>query len=502
MTHTVAVVGAGPAGIVTGAVFDADGFDVTVYEKFDEVGGTWSSERRYVGLASQADSGIFEFSGKPNDTPFPDAEQVQRYLREYACERGVYDRIEFETEVVGLRRRDDGWTVDIEGPDGTRTTTEFDYVVVCSGLHHVPNEPEIPGRDGFEGRVLHTSEVDSHAPLEDEHVVTVGFGKSALDISVEASRVGASSTLVFRRAGWHIPKRLLNGTVPYKYLLFSRFGGSLLPQFPDEDVVRPVDRLPGPVKDLLWTAITKDFVLSSGLGRADEDLIPEHRLPNDIARSGVYPDEFADRVADGAIATEKAGVERFDPDGVVLSTGGKVLADVVVLGTGFRQEFPFTEACPELDLRTDEGEFGAYRSLVPPETDRIGFVGLRQTHNNFLSMEVSAHWLVAYFRAELPSMPTTERMHAEIEQRLEWFRETLPRNQGYDFGPYVVHTPEQLLVDMGIDPNQAPNPLAEYFSPVKARWYDDLREKRVAATRGTDASGDRVEWTATPTADD
>jgi len=483
MTERVCVVGAGPGGIVTGAVFDRDGYDVTVYEKFDEVGGTWSSERRYVGLASQADAGLFEFSTKPNDTPFPDAESVQRYLREYADEHGVTDDIEFETEVVGLTSREQGWTVTTSGPDGTETTTAFDYVVVCSGLHHIPKIPDIPGLDEFEGPVVHSNDVDSHDLLADQRVVTVGFGKSALDISVEASRVGESSTLVFRRAGWHIPKRLLRGTVPYKYLLFSRLGGSLLPQFPDDDVVRLLDRLPSTAKDLLWRAITKDFVLSAGLHRADEALIPENELPDDIARSGVYPDEFADRVADGDITARKGSVERLDADGVCLTDGTKVLADAVVFGTGFRQEFPFLDTCPDLDLRTDDGAFGAYRSLVPPETDDIGFVGLRQTHNNFLSMEVSAHWLAAYFQDELDPMPTTEEMHADIEDRLAWHSDTLPDNQGYDFGPYVVHTPEQLLVDLGINPEQAPHPLAEYAEPVKARWFDDLHEKRVEATR-------------------
>jgi len=482
MSGTVGIVGAGPGGIVTAAVFARDGFDVTVYEKFDEVGGTWSSERRYVGLAAQADSGIFEFSDEPNDTPFPDAEDVQSYLREYARKHGVYDDVAFETEVVGLAERERGWAVELSDADTGRTeTARHDYVVVCSGLHHVPEVPGVPGRERFEGAVLHTSEVDSHSVLEDRDVVTVGFGKSALDLSVEASQAGASSTLVFRRACWHIPRRLLGGQVPYKYLLFSRLGGSLLPQFPHDEVVRPIDRLPARLKDLLWAAITRDFVYSGGLGDLDE-LVPSNGLPDDIARSGVYPDEFAGRVADGAITPEKARVERFESDGVVLSTGGKVLADLVVFGTGFRQEYPFLDASP-LDLRTDDGLFAAYRSLVPPETDRIGFVGLRQTHNNFLSMEVSAHWLAAYFQGELPSMPTTEEMYADVERRLQWFRETLPRNQGYDFGPYVVHTPEQLLLDMGIGPNQAPNPLVEYLAPVKARWYDDLHEKRVAATR-------------------
>lgn len=486
MTERVCIVGAGPAGIVTAAVFDRDGFDVTVYEKFDELGGTWSSQRRYVGLAAQADTGLLEFSEQPNDTPFTEAEDVQQYLREYAHEQGVYDRIEFETEIVGLDECEDGWLVETAGEGDGEESRRFEYVVVCSGLHHVPKVPEIPGRESFEGTMVHSSEVDSRDLFEGERVVSIGFGKSALDMSVEAAEVGADTTLVFRKANWHLPKRMVLGQVPYRFLTFSRFGGSLLPRYHDEETVRLIDRVPERLKSLLWTGITKDLVRSAGLHRVDEALIPDTDLPHDIARTGVYPDGFVDAVAEGEITPHEAGVKRFDADGLHLSTGEYVPADVVVFGTGFHQTFPVLSDCDSLSLRNEDGRFAAYRSIVPPETDRIGFVGLRQTFNNFLSMEVSAHWLAAYFQAELEPMPTTAEMHEAIEERLEWQAETMPRTQGYDFGPYVIHTPEELLVDMGIDPNQAPNPLAEYFRAVKSRWYSDLHEQRIAATRGVD----------------
>lgn len=40
-TPTVCVIGAGIAGLVTAKVLSKDGFEVTVYEKEDALGGTW-----------------------------------------------------------------------------------------------------------------------------------------------------------------------------------------------------------------------------------------------------------------------------------------------------------------------------------------------------------------------------------------------------------------------------------------------------------------------------
>ena len=43
----IAVVGAGFAGLVSAKVFRDFGWSVTVFEKDSEVGGVWSSSRRY-----------------------------------------------------------------------------------------------------------------------------------------------------------------------------------------------------------------------------------------------------------------------------------------------------------------------------------------------------------------------------------------------------------------------------------------------------------------------
>lgn len=477
--QSLCVVGAGPAGLVTAKVFLEDGFDVTVFEKYDEIGGTWSSHRRYVNLNHQLDKGIFEFSGMPNDEAYEEAESIQAYLREYADRFDVADRIEFETEVVDMTETTDGWTVTTRDPRGDTQSRDFMYVVVCQGLHHLPKIPDVPGIDDFTGVVRHSSEVDSPDILDDNRVVVVGGGKSAFDLAVEAARAGRSATFVFRKANWMIPKKLLGGRLPHRYVLYTRFGESLQPQYFNDDCVRLIDRLPASVKDRLWAIVHRDAIRSAGLHRVDPDLVPETELRHDIAHAGVMPDEFADLVESGEITPIRSVVDRMDADGLHLESGAHVEADVVVFATGFRKDVPFFG--DDAGIKTEDGQFYLYRSLLPPTMDNIGFVGTRETFNNFLSMEISAHWLAAYFQDELVSMPTREEMRGTIDRRLEWQESVLPNTKGFDFGPYDLHCVDELLLDMGVETRRS-DPITEYFRPrARARHYTDLRRERKRA---------------------
>ena len=483
------VVGAGPAGIVTAKTLLEDGFDVTVYEKYDEIGGTWSSHRRYVDLHHQLDKGIMEFADMPNDGAYESAESVQAYLEAYAEEYDLLERIQFQTEVYGLDRVSGGWTLDVRRTDGgRRERNRFDHVAVCCGFHHLPKLPDVPGIEAFAGDDHHSSEVHDDDALEGERVVVVGGGKSAHDLSVRAGKIGRDATMVYREANWMIPKKLLGGRVPHRFILYSRFGESILPEYYNDDCVRLIDRAPGPIKDGIWKIVTRDIVRSAGLHRMETPMVPETELRHNITSAGVMPDEFSDLVVAGSIEPVKGTVERVEADGVRLGDGAFVDADVIVFATGFHKRVPFFDA--DADLKTDDGQFFLYRSIVPPDVEDIGFVGLRQTFNNFISMEVTAHWLSAYFKDELIESPTTEEMYETIDRRLEWLESEMPDTGGFDFGPYNLHTVDELLIDLGVATRRSRNPVAEYLLPgARGRRYAGLKREREEAVAATTTPG-------------
>lgn len=191
------VCGRGPArGIVAAKVLLENGFDVTVFDKYQQVGGIWSSRGCYDGLASQSALRLFEFADLPNRLHFADAAATQRYLEHYAEAFGVLNRVRPGTEVISVRpvkgpgrMGSSGWSVGSR-PVGDKEAEvrreTFDYVVVASGAHHHAQLPGLPGRELFRGTVLHSDKVRA-GTFTGRRVVVVGGGKSALDLVTRAA---------------------------------------------------------------------------------------------------------------------------------------------------------------------------------------------------------------------------------------------------------------------------------------------------------------------------
>lgn len=60
--RTVAIVGAGAAGLVAAKTLLVDGFDVVLFEKNASLGGIWSPDGSYYNLHTQQPGGTMEYS--------------------------------------------------------------------------------------------------------------------------------------------------------------------------------------------------------------------------------------------------------------------------------------------------------------------------------------------------------------------------------------------------------------------------------------------------------
>lgn len=193
---TVCVLGAGISGLVAAKTLAQDGFDVQVLERDSDLGGTWAPSRTYPGLRTNNSKLTYEFSDFPYPEGvdvFPRAEQVRSYLESYADHFGVRSTISFQREVCDISRASgdaNRLTVTHRSTEGVEdgTSSDFDFVAVCSGAFHVPHVPTIPGADVFGGRIVHSSEVTPSTYEPGDKVVVVGAGKSAFDCAAWAAR--------------------------------------------------------------------------------------------------------------------------------------------------------------------------------------------------------------------------------------------------------------------------------------------------------------------------
>jgi dimethylaniline monooxygenase (N-oxide forming) len=479
--NRVGVIGAGIAGLVTAKVLRDDGFDVVVLEKEPVVGGVWAESRTYPGLRTNNSRFTYAFSDHPYPRTadvFPTAEQVHEYLASYVARFRLAPLVRLSTEVVKVSRGATAFEITVRSPDGPETL-ECDFVVVCAGVFSEPNVPEIEDADRFAGAVLHSSEATDPALFAGQRVVVVGAGKSALDCAAWAASHAQMCMLVFRRPHWMAP-RYLPGGIPGDWLYLTRLTESFLRYHRLSRFERFLGGPGKPVARLFWQRASGQFRL-----RMPAVMVPDELLPAGFENLGIGQDAF-DMAREGQLLARRDEIRAL-PGGteVLLASGERVAADVVIFATGWRQSLPFL--APELQSAVlRDGEFRLYRHILPSTESRLGFIGYASTTACQLTSEVSAHWLSEAFRGDL-ALPAIDEMEREIDRVGAWLREALPaRAQGYFLGPYLAHHIDDLVADMGLPTRRASNFLTEYLGPVLPGRYRGLaEERRLARGDGT-----------------
>jgi dimethylaniline monooxygenase (N-oxide forming) len=335
----VAVIGAGIAGLVTAKVLRDDGFDVTAFEKEPTIGGVWAESRTYPGLRTNNSRRTYAFSDHPYDRSadlFPTADQVRQYLASYVTRFGLAPLIRLSTEVLGVSRRGAAFEVAVQGPDGPACVV-CDFVVVCAGTFSEPHVPEIRSVERFTGTVVHSSQAVDPELFMGKRVIVLGAGKSALDCAAWAAECAQSCTLVFRTAHWMAP-RVLPGGIPIDRLVLGR-----LPElfFRYHHLTRVERFLHGRgriLTRLLWWVTG---VLFRTFLRMPAVMMPDQPLPLGVENLGMAP-EFYDLARQGRLDLRRDEIAAVgDGAEVLLASGDRIAADVVIFATGWRQTFPF-----------------------------------------------------------------------------------------------------------------------------------------------------------------
>jgi cation diffusion facilitator CzcD-associated flavoprotein CzcO len=153
---TVGIIGAGVSGMAAGLRMQRAGVPFTIFEKADEVGGTWR-ENRYPGLTIDVPSPIYTFAGErnPHWRRFMSAQQeILDYHRDVSHRTGLREQIRFGAEVVSA-----DWTgTEWELRTASGETHRFRVLVCAQGFLHHPNWPAIEGLERFAGECVHSAQ--------------------------------------------------------------------------------------------------------------------------------------------------------------------------------------------------------------------------------------------------------------------------------------------------------------------------------------------------------
>src|ERR1700756_2097721 len=199
----VAIIGAGMSGMCMAVKLQDAGIDsFTIFEKADDVGGTWR-DNTYPGLTCDIPSRYYAYAFRPNPDwshLLPPGPEIQAYFRRVADERGIRRHIRFSATVTKAEYDDGQWR--LTTADGEET---FDVLVTATGFLRVPRFPQITGHDTFAGPAFHSSRWDHSVSLPDKRIGVIGTGSTGVQITAELGGNVRQLKVFQRTAQWIAP---------------------------------------------------------------------------------------------------------------------------------------------------------------------------------------------------------------------------------------------------------------------------------------------------------
>lgn len=383
----LAIVGAGPSGLAAAKHAMEAGFDVTVFEASDDVGGQWHSTAPHSGIwprmrtnTSRMMTAFSDVPPPPDHELYPFAEQIQAYLQHYAAQFGVTERIRFQTPVTSLDASAPGrgWLVDGE---------RFDGVVLASGRFRKPRLP--PGLEGFDGTLIHAFDYPGAEHFRGRRVLVYGNGISGHEIASDLATV-TRVTSAYRKPRYVLQK-IVDG-VPSDWRWYT--------------YVAALQRRALPAGE--WGPRLRERVIQVsgnpadfGAPAPDEDIL--------VAGHSLCQDYLA-QVRRGDIVC-RPGISAVHGRTVTFTDGTADDFDVLLCATGYDLDLPFLSA----DLQHVFGpELALHHRTFHPDLPGLAVMGQFALQGPYFPvLELQARWITGVWSGSMPA-PTEAAMRESV----------------------------------------------------------------------------------------
>ena len=337
------IVGAGQGGLALGARLKRLGVPTLIVEAHERPGDSWRKRYKSLCLHDPVWYDHMPYLPFPDDWPvYTPKDKMADWLEAYAkvMELNVWSSSPCRKASFDAARGQ--WTVEVLR-EGRPVTLTPRHLILATGMSGIPNEPAFPGMELFAGEQCHSSRYKSSDAYSGKKCVVIGSNNSAHDICADLWEKGADITMV-QRTSTHVATSdalfrfgtsrlysedalergidtdnadLLNASVPYR----------LMPE-----LLKPVTAsIKAADADLLNRLEKAGFLLD--FGDDESGLFLKYMRRG----SGYYIDVGAsDLIANGDIKLKSGvGVREIIRNGVMLSDGTELPADLIVYATGY-----------------------------------------------------------------------------------------------------------------------------------------------------------------------
>ena len=348
----IVVIGAGISGIGATQHLTSDFPDKTVLllEGRSSIGGTWDLFK-YPGIRSDSDLHTYGFAFKPwrDRSAIAEGHLIREYLAETVCEFGIDKILRLGHQVNSAEWSSETatWTLGVTVTDanGNETTKTVTANFVFSGMGYYRysegHTPEFEGRDVFRGDILHPQHWPEGYDYRGKRVVVIGSGATAVTMvpaMLKGDAAAGHVTMLQRTPSYVASLPRVDKIALFLTKLLGAKGGYAATRVKniwfDFLLVTLLSKYPNWGRKQLrkWTAKQ----LPAGFD-VDTHFNPPYN-PWD-QRLCVTPDnEFFTAIREHNADVVTDHIDRFTEDGILLTSGKTLEADVIVTATGLSMQ--------------------------------------------------------------------------------------------------------------------------------------------------------------------
>ena len=339
----VVIIGGGQGGIGLGARLKRLGVPTLIIERNERPGDSWRKRYKSLCLHDPVWYDHMPYLPFPDHWPiFSPKDKIGDWLEMYTKVMELNYWGSTECKGAQYEEANQEWVVTVERA-GQPVVLRPQQLVLATGMSGIPNIPQIPGAENFQGEIHHSSRHPGPEQYRGKKCVVLGSNNSAHDICAALWENDADVTMI-QRTSTHIAKS--------DTLMELALGGL----YSEAAVKAGVDHHKG---DLIFASVpykimhTMQIPIYEEMARRDADLYERLRKVGFMLDfgddgsglfmkylrrgSGYYIDVGAsDLIADGKIKL-KSGVNiaQIKEHSVVLTDGSELPADLIVLATGY-----------------------------------------------------------------------------------------------------------------------------------------------------------------------
>ena len=333
------IVGAGLSGIGAGVHFEnrCAGKSYVILEAREQMGGTWDLFR-YPGIRSDSDMHTLGYNFKPwkGAKAIADGPSILRYIQETAREYRINEKVRYQhrLEKAMWCSKKGRWELLMAGEDEVRLSCGILYM--CAGYYSYEraHSPDFPGRERFEGDIIHPQMWPRDYDYAGKRVVVIGSGATAVTLVPAMADEAENVTMLQRSPSYVVawpaqdkvanflrailPAKLAYGITRWKNTHRQQYLYNLTqtqPKVARAELLRRARKALGPDYDI------------------DTHFTPRYNPWEQ--RVCLAPDgDIFDAIREGKARVVTDHIESFTETGIALKSGAHLDADLIITATG------------------------------------------------------------------------------------------------------------------------------------------------------------------------